>query len=1214
MPLCDVDNRVLSKEEQKFDVLTDEFNSTTAKLTEAVPFHVLSDGQYIYLFRQAIEGTNDAVDKPDDVPIVDKTLLVDRFILSGTTLKLSREIRYQRSRHKTKPLSKKDTLAPMDVEEKPFYEPTRELNYINNLTNGSFSVLQLPTEEAEVKRWQIFYYNKENTKLNSVSINVSEDGWFDTTNSVSFINSFMEKNGLDNDFLDEVLKLIRESKDDDKIAENLKEDARFKVKLSEVGKDGLSEVVFAIRSGLVKDDFNLSGKYEIGTGMTSVFYYQQEINTDSGKPMKKNACVMLAMGVKADGDGKSYIAVLNFSVSKGGTLSRITTEDIDLKELNTTSIDTQELLDRIKELEKTIPEIKATIEERRDEYIDNIESESQKLIKWEEDKSKRITNEMITPLHSEEAILENTPNLEKTQSAVSELEAAIGVYNSAITKLSYGVLDPSKYWDITDQIEEDVIHQSSIDIGNQNYEIEYTITQKEEIVKEIKGTFKKTKIDASFKIINKFYFFQGDEFWRCEYTSGKMVTDTGYPKKINKEWEGVPNNLDAAQVLTYIGDTNIYFFKDSLVYISDPIDISQFPEIKPDFYSSNCWNMSSGYFRDDQIKDYDRVVSIDACFSFDNRQAYYFKDDMCWTQSIDEGQGSYMGTIERDPVLIKERWPELPNNIDTAFMPSGLSIIHKPRTVNDVIFIKGDRYWVYSYHFDTVFNSWPTEVDETIICKIKDKPLKELWLGLPDYDRNVKRTTVIDTKIIEDNYHQLDEDYHVKIYTFETDEGCESIGIGSLSGGQKPPIRIMDKNWIDITPSDQRYEFNENIKNGKFEEVEVYPEEKYYLSISNNNKYVAERELFSIQVNGVDSLSLVKFNVSQEFKKDDRPTLKKLKTFERSIVKKYYGLTEKDLIALEENQRELDSLREPEPMKTFLPMPIIEVDKNGLTSSGGLLKFAYTADKPFLFDDSLGRITMYFQGKNDNFFAAYFNPTISQYIECDSHEDTGLSFESRLKVDFEVKVTSAEFVDNTCSLIIKNTATGNIVEDWKYLPTNSSKVAKIMNGNNRFKLGFLAKKYTVGDSITIICENTSEFVPSEELTLTGSHSIEKDLSIFLKNNRTLIVGSTEFEIVENSKVEIKRATAFPGDDNLREVVIKIKANGQSVDSISSGQEVFATYSYDNFSCNTYHLKDDDNDVSYEDWEHNRSFVFYAKSLGSMDMMNFIERKIGRAHV
>ena len=62
-------------------------------------------------------------------------------------------------------------------------------------------------------------------------------------------------------------------------------------------------------------------------------------------------------------------------------------------------------------------------------------------------------------------------------------------------------------------------------------------------------------------------------------------------------------------------------------------------------------------------------------------------------------------------------------------------------------------------------------------------------------------------------------------------------------------------------------------------------------------------------------------------------------------------------------------------------------------------------------------------------------------------------------------------------------------------------------------------------------------------------------------------------------MEIKRATAFPGDDNLREVVIKIKANGQSVDSISSGQEVFATYSYDNFSCNTYHLKDDDNDVS-----------------------------------
>ena len=56
--------------------------------------------------------------RPDDNddPIVNSTLLVDRFILSGTELKLSREVRYQRSRHKTQPASRKDTLSATDVE------------------------------------------------------------------------------------------------------------------------------------------------------------------------------------------------------------------------------------------------------------------------------------------------------------------------------------------------------------------------------------------------------------------------------------------------------------------------------------------------------------------------------------------------------------------------------------------------------------------------------------------------------------------------------------------------------------------------------------------------------------------------------------------------------------------------------------------------------------------------------------------------------------------------------------------------------------------------------------------------------------------------------------------------------------------------------------------------------------------------------------------
>ncbi len=79
---------------------TDPFYSSTARLGAKAPFQVLSDGKYIYMFRQSIAG-----DDPNNesTAIVNNTLLVDRFILSGTVLKLGREIRYHRSRHKTEP-------------------------------------------------------------------------------------------------------------------------------------------------------------------------------------------------------------------------------------------------------------------------------------------------------------------------------------------------------------------------------------------------------------------------------------------------------------------------------------------------------------------------------------------------------------------------------------------------------------------------------------------------------------------------------------------------------------------------------------------------------------------------------------------------------------------------------------------------------------------------------------------------------------------------------------------------------------------------------------------------------------------------------------------------------------------------------------------------------------------------------------------------------
>ncbi|MGE5659486.1 MAG: LamG-like jellyroll fold domain-containing protein [Actinomycetota bacterium] len=186
-----------TREEAKLGTLraeeVDPFLSTTARFTAQAPFQILSDGKFIYLFRQAIskdhsdmlykkdKAGNFVLDKAQQkVPLVNETLLVDRYILSGTELKLKMEVRYQRSRHKYNPQTNKDGLGAKDLEKKPFFEPTQELDFIRNLKDGRFSVLLLPTQIAELQRWQLFTYNSKTGLIDSFNVERSSDGLFNT--------------------------------------------------------------------------------------------------------------------------------------------------------------------------------------------------------------------------------------------------------------------------------------------------------------------------------------------------------------------------------------------------------------------------------------------------------------------------------------------------------------------------------------------------------------------------------------------------------------------------------------------------------------------------------------------------------------------------------------------------------------------------------------------------------------------------------------------------------------------------------------------------------------------------------------------------------------------------------------------------------------------------------------------------------------------------
>ena len=177
----------------------DAFLSTTARLTADAPFQVFSDNQHIYVFRQSLAGNHaDMVYKlksggssgtetdltkfvtDQKVPLVTETLLVDRFILAGTELKLPREVRFRRSENRTSPASAKDSLGAKDMEGNAFSETTKELDFIRNLSGGCFSVILLPTQVADIERWQLFAYNKATKLIDSFNIERSDDGFFNT--------------------------------------------------------------------------------------------------------------------------------------------------------------------------------------------------------------------------------------------------------------------------------------------------------------------------------------------------------------------------------------------------------------------------------------------------------------------------------------------------------------------------------------------------------------------------------------------------------------------------------------------------------------------------------------------------------------------------------------------------------------------------------------------------------------------------------------------------------------------------------------------------------------------------------------------------------------------------------------------------------------------------------------------------------------------------
>eukprot|EP00091_Calanus_sinicus_P001935 TRINITY_DN11960_c0_g1_i4.p1 TRINITY_DN11960_c0_g1~~TRINITY_DN11960_c0_g1_i4.p1 ORF type:complete len:512 (+),score=152.95 TRINITY_DN11960_c0_g1_i4:82-1617(+) len=164
----------------------------------------------------------------------------------------------------------------------------------------------------------------------------------------------------------------------------------------------------------------------------------------------------------------------------------------------------------------------------------------------------------------------------------------------------------------------------------------------------------RSKIDTIVHTSDKTsYVFTGDEYYKL--TNDNVAA--GYPKKISRDWPGLPNNIDAA--VTWKEQDVTYFFKGSQYWrftgqtpsSGYPKDISAWQGLPSDldaafewglnnhlyfFKGSQYWKydtdqqtMADGYPKD--ISSWQGVPSdIDAAFQWKNGKTYFFKSRNYW--------------------------------------------------------------------------------------------------------------------------------------------------------------------------------------------------------------------------------------------------------------------------------------------------------------------------------------------------------------------------------------------------------------------------------------------------------------------------------------------------------------------------------------------------------------------------------------------------------
>ncbi|GAB1603961.1 matrix metalloproteinase-21-like [Argonauta hians] len=180
------------------------------------------------------------------------------------------------------------------------------------------------------------------------------------------------------------------------------------------------------------------------------------------------------------------------------------------------------------------------------------------------------------------------------------------------------------------------------------------------------------------------YFFRGNRYWMYENHANR--TRYGDPLIINREWKGVPNDIDAYVHIWFYNHPVIvdvtYFFKGDYYYMYESMEskvLDGWPK-----------KISEGF--GPKPNSTDRIPSSPNSVFFDmrDRNIYFFKGDKVYVYNPrGEGAPSKTGCCERI-VNIRDEFPAAEGQRP---LPDNLDAVYYSYKKQSMYFIKGEDVW-----------------------------------------------------------------------------------------------------------------------------------------------------------------------------------------------------------------------------------------------------------------------------------------------------------------------------------------------------------------------------------------------------------------------------------------------------------------------------------------------------------------------------------------